>query len=176
MFKFMLALCALCLVTSEAAAQRGDDPGRVAAAATPRPRLQLPIDPLGLNNNPNLTGDPLKDMLKALDVQFLPDLKYALNRANKSGSKTTAPCYQAWITIIETRQAANVDADGKEIPMPDPHIITSFEDIVELRNALQPDSDFMRNCSPVANMVKMDILHFIGLIMGGGAGLAAFGL
>ena len=34
------------------------------------------------------------------------------------------------------------------------------------------DSDFMIKCSPVASMVKKDIVGFIGVVLSGGAGLA----
>lgn len=135
---------------------------------------------------PRLTGDlgrdlglksatssgPLEDILGALDAKLLPDLQYALKLANASGSKVTAPCYQAWIDIIQVRQKAVKGDDGQDLPMPDPAIVTKFEKIVELRNSLQPDSDFMIKCSPVASMVKKDIIGFIGIVLSGGAGLA----
>lgn len=140
-----------------------------------RPRVPLPIDPLGLNNRPN-TGDPAEDLLGALDAKLLPDLKYALNLATKSDNKVTGPCYGAWIAIIEARQSANLDAQGNPTTPPEPGLITKFEKLVELRNALQPDSDFMVKCSPVASMVKSDIRKFIGLVLSGGAGLASLGI
>jgi len=119
-----------------------------------------------------LTGNVINDLLGALDVKLLPDLQYAKALADASGSKVTAPCYQAWIDIINTRQNAGKNADGTAIPMPDPHIVTDFEKMVELRNALQPESDFMIKCSPVASMVKKDIAGFIGIVLAGGTGLA----
>jgi len=119
-----------------------------------------------------LTGNVINDLLGALDAKLLPDLQYALALANASGSKVTAPCYTAWIAIIQTRQNAGKNPDGTELPMPDPHIVTDFEKMVELRNALQPESDFMIKCSPVASMVKKDIAGFIGIVLAGGAGLA----
>lgn len=114
----------------------------------------------------------LSDIIGALDAKLLPDLQYALKLANASGSKVTAPCYQAWIDIITVRQKAVADDQGNPLPMPDPALISNFEKMVELRNALQPDSDFMIKCSPVASMVKKDITGFIGLVISGGAGLA----
>lgn len=117
-----------------------------------------------------------KDLLGALEEKLLPDLKYALNLATKSNNKVTAPCYGAWIAIIEARQSANLDDKGNPTTPPDPGLITKFEKLVELRNALQPDSDFMVKCSPVASMVKSDIRKFIGLVLSGGAGLAALGI
>lgn len=137
-------------------------------------RPRLPIDPLGLNDRPMLgkSGGPLEDIIGALDAKLLPDLQYALKLATASGSKVTAPCYQAWIEIINVRQKAVQDQSGQDMPMPDPAIVTKFEKMVELRNSLQPDSDFMIKCSPVASMVKKDIVGFIGIVLSGGAGLA----
>jgi hypothetical protein len=143
-----------------------------ALAQTARPGIKLPIDPLGLNNRAAAgTGSPLNDLLGALDAKLLPDLQYALKLAEASNSRVTAPCYKAWIEIINTRQAAVKDGD-QAIPLPDPHLVTDFEKLVELRNSLQPESPFMIACSPVASMVKKDILGFIGTVIGGGAGLA----
>lgn len=112
------------------------------------------------------------NLLQALDEKILPDLQYALKLALASGSKVTAPCYQAWIDIIQTRQTAVTNADGTVLDLPQPRLITDFEKAVELRNSLQPDSPFMIACSPVASMVKKDIAGFIGLVISGGAGLA----
>ncbi len=128
---------------------------------------------LGINKpGSGLTGNPLGDLVGALDVKLLPDLQYALKLATASGSKVTGPCYQAWIDIINVRQKAVEDAQGQSMELPDPHLVTDFEKLVELRNSLQPDSDFMIKCSPVASMVKKDIAGFIGIVISGGAGLA----
>ena len=113
------------------------------------------------------------DLLQALDVKLLPDLQYALKLANATSNKITANCYSAWIDIIQVQQTAVQDASGTAITVPTPHIITDFERLVEIRNMLQPDSPFMTACSPVANMVKVDVTNFIGLVVGGGASLSA---
>jgi len=122
------------------------------------------------------TGDIPFDLLKALDKALLPDLQYAQKLAVATGSKVTAPCYGAWIDMINTQQTAvqtkNADGTATDMPTPDPHLVTDFERMVELRNALQPDSPFMTACSPVANMVKMDVTNFMGIVISGGAGLA----
>jgi hypothetical protein len=73
-------------------------------------------------------------------------------------------------------QKANLDEQGNPLPMPDPALITKFQKLVDIRNALQPTSPFMRACSPVAQMVKSDIRKFIGLILTGGFGLGAMGI
>ena len=125
-----------------------------------------------LGGGGGLTGAVVTDMQNFFNAKLLPDLQYSLKLAQASKNDITAVCYQAWIDIITTQQTAVKNADGTDIAMPDPHIITEFEKLVELRNALQPESMFMRSCSPVASMVKKDIAGFIGLVISGGAGLA----
>lgn len=120
-----------------------------------------------------ITGAPVTDLQNFLNAKFLPDLQYALKLAQASKNTITSDCYQAWIDIITTQQTAVKNADGTDAVMPDPHVITEFEKLVELRNALQPESPFMVKCSPVASMVKLDIAKFMGLVISGGAGLAA---
>lgn len=121
---------------------------------------------------PATSSDPIANIIGALDAKLLPDLQYAKAMADASGSKVTAPCFGAWIDLINVRQKSVTGADGQPLPFPDPGIISRFEQIVELRNALQPDSAFMIACSPVASMVKKDIVGFIGIVISGGAGLA----
>lgn len=162
-------LVATALFATPALAQRDDSMPR--SRPSTAPGLKLPIDPLNLNARAS-TGNPLQDLLGALDAKLLPDLQNALKLATASGSKVTAPCYSAWIDIIQTRQKASLDDNGQPIDLPEPHIVTDFERMVELRNALQPDSAFMIACSPVASMVKKDIMGFIGVVLSGGAGLA----
>jgi hypothetical protein len=147
-------------------------PSAMAQAPKPRPQINFPIDPLGLNKPGAQTGDIGYDLLKALDAKLLPDLQYALLLAKATSSNVTAGCYQAWIDMITVQQTAVKDSTGAEIATPDPHLVTDFERMVELRNALQPDSKFMVACSPVANMVKQDVIKFMGIIISGGAGLA----
>jgi hypothetical protein len=153
--------------------------GDAAMAQTPLKRPQITgniVDDtkanLGLGGQSTVASKGLNDILGALDDKLLPDLQYALKIATATDSKVTAPCYQAWIDIIQKRKASVANADGSPVDLPNPRLITDFEKAVELRNALQPDSDFMRMCSPVANMVKQDMVKFIGMVLAGGAGLA----
>jgi hypothetical protein len=115
---------------------------------------------------------PLGNILGALDDKVLPDLQYALKLATAADSRVTAPCYQAWIDIINKRKVAVTNPDGSPMDLPQPRIITDFEKAIELRNALQPDSEFSIKCAPVVAMVKLDIITFMGKIIAGGAGLA----
>lgn len=141
-----------------------------------KPKLQLPIDPLGLNQKPLIGSATSTNLLQALDDKLLPDLLYAKKLSDASGNKITGTCYQAWIDIIQKRKTAVTNADGTPMDLPQPRIITDFEKAVELRNALQPESDFMIACSPVANMVKQDMIKFIGVILGGGISLTTLGI
>ena len=120
------------------------------------------------------TGAAITDIQNFLNAKFLPDLQYALKLATASKNQITADCYQAWIDIITTQQTAVMDnqTPPQQLAMPDPHVITEFEKLVELRNALQPESPFMVKCSPVASMIKKDIAGFMGVVVSGGAGIA----
>jgi hypothetical protein len=81
------------------------------ASAQVKPRVNL--DPLGLVQ-PRDTGGggTLNNILGALDDKLLPDLIYAKKLADAAGSNVTAPCWQAWITIIQKRKEAVTNADG----------------------------------------------------------------
>lgn len=176
MLKLILVLLAL-LITSPSFAQ----PDRSTPA--PRPRIQLP-DPLNLRGGGggpisqalNRDNDGDNDLLGALEDKLLPDLKFALNIARANNNELTGDCWAAWIAMIEARQKANVDEQGTPLTMPEPALITKFQKLVDIRNALQPTSPFMRSCSPVITMVKSDVRKFIGAILTGGFGLAAMGI
>lgn len=144
-----------------------------ASIAQTKPKLtgDLKVDFSNLTGT-KATGNIINDLIGALDVKLLPDLTYAKKLADASGSKVTGPCWQAWIDVINVRQKAVQSADGTDLPFPDPSLITNFEKAVEIRNMLQPDSEFMIKCSPVASMVKKDVAGFMGLVISGGAGLA----
>lgn len=146
-------------------------------------KLKLPVDPLGLNGGniaapgPSIfskpaTGSAITDLQSALNAKLLPDLQYALKLAQAANNTVTSDCFQAWIDIITSQQNAVKNADGTDLAMPDPHLITDFEKLVELRNALQPESKFNVKCSPVASMLKRDLASFMGIVISGGAGLA----
>lgn len=145
------------------------------AFAQVKPRVNL--DPLNLiPDRPASSGSVASNLLGALDDKLLPDLIYAKKLADAAGVKVTSNCYGAWIDIIQRRKTAVTNADGTPMDLPQPRLITDFEKGVELRMALQPDSAFMLACSPVANMIKQDMIKFIGIILGGGVSLAALGL
>jgi hypothetical protein len=158
--------------------------GGAAQAQTAR---RQPVDPLSQlvdkakadftkKTGVEATGDVPFDLLRALDAKLLPDLTYAKKLADATGSKVTSTCYGAWIDMINVQQTAvqtkNADGTTTDLATPDPHLITDFERAVELRNALQPDSPFMVACSPVANMIKQDVVQFMAAVVAGNVSIA----
>jgi len=106
-----------------------------------------------------------------LDGKLLPDLQYAKGLADANHNDLTSACWSAWIDLINTNENAVKNPDGSTQDPPDPHLITTLERAIDIRNALQPSAPFMRACSPVANLVKTDVLNFIGQVVGGGLSL-----
>ena len=174
MLRFISAVLVLAVATPALAAPKHHHHTLVMQV---KPRLtgDLQAD-LGNLTGTKVTGSPISDLIGALDVKLLPDLKYAKALADASDSKVTSPCWSAWIDIINVRQKAVTSADGTDMVYPDPSLITNFEKLVEIRNMLQPDSKFNIACSPVASMVKKDIMGLIGIVISGGAGLTALGV
>ena len=153
----------------------------VAHAQAPRPRPQIDIGQKIKSDLENgftqatgvkATGDLGYDLLKMLDAKLLPDLTYAKALADANGNKLTSACWGAWISVINTNQKAVTNQDGSPQDPPDPHLITDLERAIDIRNALQPDAPFMVACSPVANLIKTDVINFIGKVVGGGLSLS----
>jgi len=175
MLKYISLVVMLALLSTPALAKPRTLVMQARTAPTRFDPIQQIKDDFQKNTGVKPTGNLINDLLKALDNKMLPDLQYALLLANATGNKITAPCWTAWIAVINTQQTAVKDKDDKEIPAPDPSLFTTFEKAVELRNMLQPDSAFMVSCSPVANLVKQDVISFMGKVISGGAGLTAMG-
>jgi hypothetical protein len=161
--------CSLFLASSQAFAQtrRAADPiqqigDKLKAGFTAKTGVQA-------------TGDLGFDLLRMLDAKLLPDLQYAQKLADANKNSLTSACWGAWIGVIQTNQTAvqtkNADGTSTDIAIPDPHLITDLERAIDIRNALQPDAPFMRACSPVANLIKTDVMNFIGQVVGGGLSL-----
>lgn len=119
------------------------------------------------------TGDLGYDLLKMLDAKLLPDLQYAKALADANKNDLTGSCWQAWIDIITTNQTAVKNPDGSSKDPPDPHLVTDLQRAIDIRNALQPSAPFMVKCSPVANLIKTDVVNFIGKVVGGGLSLTS---
>lgn len=173
MKRIILILAAL-LIATPALAQRADDMARTTAAKKGLP-IPLPIDPLGLNKSAGATGNPLLDIIGAFDTKLEPDLTVALAMATNTKNDLTMKCWAVWLDQIHARQNAMKDAQGNPITMPDPHILTDFERIMEIRAALDPSGPFSQACLPIALRIQMDIQQMLGAVATGGIlGLAKF--
>jgi hypothetical protein len=106
------------------------------------------------------------------------DLLYAkalADSADTPGAKARANCYGAWVKVIDQQTGALPGADGKPIgEPPDPHIFTTFEQIAQTSDNLQPNSEFMIACAPVAQALRLRFVDFIGKVISGGIGLNLF--
>jgi hypothetical protein len=134
--------------------------------------VKLPIDPLGLNAAKG--NSSLMQLYQKLQTASLADLQYALNIAKSKNNKASAQCWQAIIDQIQLDQQANVDADGKPLLAPTPHVFTDVQRLSDVVNALGPNSPLMVGCGSFANQAKMNVLQMVSTILSGAAGLAAF--
>jgi len=117
-------------------------------------------------------GQPQEDLIKKLKTDALADLKYAAAMADATDNKTTAACWHAWVDLLEKQAAPLKDKDGNVMPEPNPDLFTSVEKLSELRQSLQNGGPIQTGCAPLKDAAKTDMANLIGLILGGGAGLA----
>lgn len=112
-------------------------------------------------------GDDDDSLFDNIRKATLADLEYAskLAKAQKPPDELAAGCWDAWADRLRAEQDANLG------PEPEPHLITSLQKAMNIRNSLQPESPFMRACVPLVNKLKTDIRKFIGLAITGGAGI-----
>lgn len=138
----------------------------------------------GTSPLPHLTGNPkldLNELWAKLQAVSMTDLQYALALANATktdGAAMRAKLWQAWITLIQQQQGANaVGPDGKPLgPKPDPSAFSTFEQLAQVVDSLQPTSPFMQAATPVANAFKQDVLQLVTMVVSGGVGLSALGV
>lgn len=159
---FTLALAASPAMAQVKLVKPTGDLAKDIAAATGKPSSSSSV---------SLTGDPAFDLVKMLDSKLLPDLQYAKQLADANHNTLTSGCWGAWIDLINTNENAVKNPDGSPQDPPDPHLVTTLERAIDIRNALQPSAPFMVACSPVANLIKVDVLNFIGQVVGGGLSL-----
>lgn len=101
------------------------------------------------------------EILARIQSVALADLQAASTDAKATGDMVTAPCYDAWIGLIEAQQKAQTN------PMPDPHVITGFQRARDLVNALRPGSPLNTACAPLAEELKQDVLDLLGKVAAG---------
>jgi hypothetical protein len=133
----------------------------------------------------------VEDVVAAIQKLALPDFQYALAMSIATKNVVSTPCWQAWVDLVTAQQSplmgpgapvldANgkptVDANGKPVlgpPQalvePDPHLITSVEQISELLANLRPDSAISTSCAALAAAAGKDAATLIQGILNGGA-------
>lgn len=149
-------------------------PAHAQASRQPRPALTGdPVKDIGnaINQGKPSTAptDPLKSLADKIAKLSLEDFKYASALAHATGNNVTAPCWDAWVTLLTSQQQPLKDASGNPIAEPDPHLITDAERLSEAIQQLQPNSTLSIACAPAATAVQKDAATLISQILGGSA-------
>jgi hypothetical protein len=139
----------------------------------------------------------VEDLVASIQKLALPDFQYALAMSKATNNVVSTPCWQAWVDLIAAQQSTlmgpgapvldasgkpTVDASGKPtlgppqpLVEPDPHLVTSIEQISELLANLRPDSTLSTGCAALAAAAGKDAATLISGILGG-SGLGLFKL
>ena len=110
-----------------------------------------------------------------------PDLAYAkalADTVNTPAAKNRSACLQAIIDLNTQSTGANLkNADGSPMtPPPVPHVLTDFEQLAQIVEALSPTGPLFQGCSAAAQSVGMNVLTFVNAVIGGSTGLAVLGI
>ncbi len=155
------------------------------AMAQSRPRLPDPLKVAaqlgGAISRP--AASPIatpEELWKKVQAANATDLRYAKALADSVGSpgaKLRSACYGAWIVTIEQTQGAGLkDAGGNALTQPDPHVFSSFEQLAEVADALQPAGPLMAACAPAWTALKLTAVQFFTMAVSGAVGLSALGI
>ncbi len=121
-----------------------------------------------------------EDLWKKIQAANANDLKYAKALADSVGSpaaKLRSACYAAWITTIEQAQGVGLkDANGNALAQPEPHAFSSFEQLAEVAETLQPTGPLMAACAPAWTALKLTAVQFFTMAVSGAVGLSALGI
>jgi hypothetical protein len=152
------------------------------ASAQSRPKLPDPLKiaaDIGNALKPGAIATP-EELWQKIQAANAADLKYAKALADAVGSpgaKLRSACYAAWITTIEQAQGAGLkDAAGNPLAAPDPHVFSSFEQLAEVSEALQPTGPLMAACAPAWTALKLTAAQFFTMAVTGAVGLSALGI
>jgi|SRR5882672_11049773 hypothetical protein len=117
---------------------------------------------------------------KKIQAANAADLRYAKALADSVGSpgaKLRSACYGAWIVTIEQAQGVGLqDTSGNAPTPPEPHAFSSFEQLAEVADALQPTGPLMAACAPAWTALKLSAVQFFTLAVSGAVGRAALGI
>jgi hypothetical protein len=121
-----------------------------------------------------------EELWKKIQSASATDLKYAKALADAVGSpgaKLRSTCYGAWITTIEQAQGIGLkDASGNPLTQPEPHVFSSFEQLAEVAETLQPAGPLMAACAPAWTALRLTATQFFTMAVTGAVGLSALGI
>jgi hypothetical protein len=121
-----------------------------------------------------------EDLWKKIQAASASDLKYAKALADSVGSpgaKLRSACYGAWIATIEQAQGVGLkDTNGNALTQPDPHVFSSFEQLAEVAETLQPTGPLMAACAPAWTALRLTATQFFTMAVSGVVGLSALGI
>src|SRR6266436_1280391 len=120
------------------------------------------------------------ELWKKIQAANAADLRYAKALADSVGSpgaKLRSACYGAWIVTIEQAQGVGLqDTSGNAPTPPEPHVFSSFEQLAEVADALQPTGPLMAACAPAWTALRLTAAQFFTLAVSGAVGLSALGI
>jgi|GEM_PF-4617582 hypothetical protein len=121
-----------------------------------------------------------EQLWKKIQAAKAADLGYAKALADSVGSpgaKLRSACYGAWIVTIEQVQGTGLKDTGGNAPRPpEPHAFSSFEQLAEVADALQPTGPLMAACAPAWTALRLTAVQFFTLAVSGAVGLSALGI
>ena len=121
-----------------------------------------------------------EELWKKIQAANTADLRYAKALADSVGSpgaKLRSACYGAWIVTIEQVQGTGLKDTGGNAPRPpEPHAFSSFEQLAEVADALQPTGPLMAACAPAWTALRLTAVQFFTLAVSGAVGLSALGI
>jgi hypothetical protein len=170
-----IAALVLLLASSLAMAQNRPKPGPF---NLPDP-LKVAAELGGAIPKPHAIATP-EELWKKIQSASAADLKYAKALADAVGSpgaKLRSACYGAWITTIEQAQGVGLkDAGGNPLTQPEPHVFSSFEQLAEVAETLQPAGPLMAACAPAWTALRLTATQFFTMAVTGAVGLSALGI
>lgn len=150
-------------VTGDLAKDLQTDFSNNQAAGTPSPKLDL---------------NALWTKMQQVSIADLQYAKALADGTKTSGGTMRSACWGAWIAAVQAQQGINaVGPDGKPLgTKPDPAVFTTFEQLAEVVDSLQPTSPFMVACTPVANAFRQNVLQLVTMVVSGATSLGALGV
>jgi hypothetical protein len=120
------------------------------------------------------------DLWRKIQAASVADRGYAKALADSVGSpgaKLRSACYGAWIATIEQTQGVGLkDANGNALSQPEPHVFSSFEQLAEVAETLQPTGPLMAACAPAWTALRLTTVQFFTMAASGAVGLSALGI